>query len=238
MSYQPEPKTIYPDHQAQAPYGQPIHSPPPNYQQQQQQQHYPQPDHQQQFQQSPPPQQFQQSPPPPQQYPTYQEHQHSPAPQPVTTPVQPTPQPQMEHKGITNHAGQPGPWEHGMCGCFGDCGKCCVTFWCPCITYSKIQHRLRHNDMSNYSNCNGSCWGFCALSVCGFQWVMSMIQRGEIRQRYNLQGSGCGDCCRHFCCECCTLIQEDRETETRKALLVPANQAGYQQSAGMTYPQH
>ncbi|KAK6521808.1 hypothetical protein TWF506_002012 [Arthrobotrys conoides] len=226
MSYQAEPKTIYPDHQAQAPYGQPVHSPPPNYQQQ-----YPQPDHQQQYQQSPPPQQFQQ-------YPSYQEHQPSPAPQPVTTPVQPTPQPQMEHKGVTNHAGKPGAWEHGMCSCFGDCGKCCMTFWCPCITYGKIQHRLRNNDMSGHSNCNGHCWGFCALGICGVQWVMSMMQRGEIRQRYNLEGSGCGDCCRHFWCECCVLIQEDRETETRKALLVPSNQAGYQQSAGMSYPGH
>ncbi|KAK6506701.1 hypothetical protein TWF481_005160 [Arthrobotrys musiformis] len=230
MSYQTEPKAIYPDHQAQAPYGQPIHSPPPNYQLQ-----YPQPDHQPQYQQSPPPPQQFQQPPPPQQFQQYQEHQQSPAPQPVTSPVQP--QPQMEHKGVTNHAGQPGSWEHGMCGCFGDCGKCCLTCWCPCITYGKIHHRLRNNDMSNYSSCNGSCWGFCGLMcLCGVQWVMGMMQRGEIRQRYNLEGSGFGDCCRHFWCGCCVLIQEDRETEARKALLVPANQAGYQQSAGMTYP--
>ncbi|KAK6534944.1 hypothetical protein TWF281_006244 [Arthrobotrys megalospora] len=228
MSYQTEPKAVYPDHQAQAPYGQPVSSPPPpNYQQPQ----YPQPDYQ--YQQSPPPQQFQQ-------YPSYQEHQHSPAPQPISSnPVQPSPQPQMESKGVTNHAGHPGPWEHGMCGCFGDMGKCCMTCWCPCITYGKIQHRLRNNDMSNYKSCNGHCWGFCGLMcLCGVQWVMGMMQRGEIRQRYNLEGSGIGDCCRHFWCECCVLIQEDRETETRKALLVPANQAGYQQSAGMAYPGH
>ncbi|KAK6362274.1 hypothetical protein TWF730_005970 [Orbilia blumenaviensis] len=236
MSYQTEPKAIYPDHQAQAPYGQPVQSPPPNYQQQQQ---YPQPD-QQLYQQSPPPQQSQQSPPPQQfqQYPSYQEHQHSTPPQAISpTPVQPTPHPQMEQKGVTNHAGKPGPWQHGMCGCFGDCGKCCMTFWCPCITYGKIQHRLRNNDMSNYSNCNGHCWGFCGLMcLCGVQWVMGMMQRGEIRQRYNVEGSGFGDCCRHFWCECCVLIQEDRETEARKALLVPANQTGYQQTEGMSYP--
>ncbi|KAK6350480.1 hypothetical protein TWF718_003671 [Orbilia javanica] len=215
MSYQNEPKAIYPDHQVQAPYGQPIHSPPPNYQ-------------------SPPPQQFQQSPPPQQfqQYPSYQEHQYSPAPQPVNTPAQPVPQPQMEHKG-TSHAGEPAPFEHGMLSCFGDCGKCCVTFWCPCMTYGKIQHRLRHNDLEGYSNCNGACWGFGALMcLCGVQWVMSMIQRGEIRQRYNLKGSGFGDCCRHFWCECCALIQEDRELEARSA----TNVTGYQRPAGMNYP--
>ncbi|KAK6349483.1 hypothetical protein TWF696_005767 [Orbilia brochopaga] len=192
-----------------------------HYQQPQQQQYPPlQPDHQLQYQ----------SPQPI-------------SPQPVAhsqsyTSAQPTPQPHPEMaKGQVNtHHSGPQKWEHGFCSCFGDMGKCCLTCWCPCITYGKIQHRLRHNDMSGFSSCNGHCWGFCGLGICGLQWVMSMMQRGEIRHQYNLEGSGCGDCMRHFCCECCALIQEDRETETRKSLLVPAHTAGYQQQPGMTYP--
>ncbi|KAF3926006.1 hypothetical protein ABW20_dc0107800 [Dactylellina cionopaga] len=232
MSYPHETTPVYPDQQYQtpAPYGQPsgYQSPPPNYGQKP----FPTPDHQQQHQQY---QQYQQpyatppvqSPPPVAQQPSFNS--------------QPAPQPQMEPKGAHggNGLGKPDEWNFGMCSCFSDCGRCCLTCWCPCITYGRIQHRLRNNDMSNYKTCNGKCWAFCGLmTVCGVQWVLSMVQRGELRHRYNLKGSGCGDCCRHFCCECCALIQEDRELETRKALLVPANQVGYQQQGGMTYPQH
>ncbi|KAK6542833.1 hypothetical protein TWF694_006774 [Orbilia ellipsospora] len=224
MSYAQENKAVYPDYSnnQQPPGGQY----PPNYQN-----NYPVPDHQQHYQQQ-----------------TYGQPYQSPPPQPVVSPqpthqpsynnTQPSPQPQMEHKGAS-HAGGVQKWEFGMCGCFGDMGKCCLTCWCPCITYGRIQHRLRNHDMSNYSSCNGHCWGFCGLMcLCGVQWVLGLMQRGELRHRYNLEGSGIGDCCRHFWCECCTLIQEDRETETRKALLVPANQTGYQQQAGMNYPGH
>ncbi|KAF3914056.1 hypothetical protein AA313_de0202006 [Arthrobotrys entomopaga] len=232
MSYPQENKAaaVYPDYNnnnnQQAPYGaQPagVQSPPPP--------NYPNPDHQQHYQQQ-----------------TFAQPFNSPPPQPVTSPqpihqqsynnTQPSPQSQMEHKG-TGNAGGVQKWEFGMCGCCGDMGKCCLTCWCPCITYGRIQHRLRSNDMSSYSSCNGHCWGFCGLMcLCGVQWVLGLMQRGEIRHRYNLEGSGIGDCCRHFWCGCCTLIQEDRETETRKALLVPANQVGYQQQAGMSYPGH
>ncbi|KAF3936136.1 hypothetical protein ABW19_dt0200648 [Dactylella cylindrospora] len=216
MSYQNEPKP-YASGTPAPPYTSPVQSPQPQYQQQYQQ--YPDQSYQQQYQ--------------------YQTPQIIQSPPPVHQPI---PQAQMEHKGHPSGPAQntrPGEWQHGMCDCFGDCGKCCLTCWCPCITYGRIQHRLRYPDMSNYSSCNGHCWGFCGLMVCcGFQWIMSMMQRGEVRHRYNLDGSGCGDCMRHFCCECCALIQEDRETETRKTLLVPANQAGYQQQQGMTYPGH
>ncbi|KAJ6264989.1 hypothetical protein Dda_1144 [Drechslerella dactyloides] len=187
------------------------------------------------------------------QYPLQPDHQqlHYQSPQPIVSPSpaapnpsfsqQPTPQPPPDmakgHAGAA-HAGGPQAWQYDMCGCFGDMGKCCMTCWCPCITYSKIQHRLRHNDMTGYSNCNGPCWGFCALGMCGLQWVMSMMQRGEVRHKYNLVGSGCGDCMRHCCCECCTLIQEDRETETRNSqLVVPAISTGYNSQPAMKYPQ-
>ncbi|EPS35178.1 hypothetical protein H072_11534 [Dactylellina haptotyla CBS 200.50] len=236
MSYPAENKTGFPDHNNQQYQynGQPsgVHSPPPNYQQPFA------PDHQQQYQQQ---QTYGQQ--------TYDQRDYqSPPPQSVQSPqpvhqqsfTQPPPQPQMETKGVhSGQSGQPSDWEHGMCGCFGDMGKCCMTCWCPCITYGRIQHRLRNNTNSEPSNCNGHCWGFCGLMcLCGVQWVLGMMQRGEIRHRYNLDGSGIGDCCRHFWCECCTLIQEDRETETRKALLVPAHQTGYQQQPGMQYPGH
>ncbi|KAK6333806.1 hypothetical protein TWF730_003989 [Orbilia blumenaviensis] len=132
----------------------------------------------------------------------------------------------------------PNEWIYGMCGCFEDADKCCIGLCCPCITYGEIAHRMRGKRTADYNRCcNGPCWGFFSLMFCGASWVMGMMQRGEARRKYNMEGTGCGDCMRHFFCECCTLIQEHREIETRNQLLVPANSFGYQPVAAMSYSQ-
>ncbi|KAG6399046.1 hypothetical protein SASPL_140520 [Salvia splendens] len=30
------------------------------------------------------------------------------------------------------------PWSTGLYGCFSDCDSCCLTLWCPCITFGRI----------------------------------------------------------------------------------------------------
>lgn len=85
--------------------------------------------------------------------------------------------------------------------------------------------------------------GFGALCVCccGFSFIFSMIKRGDMRQHYNLDGSGLGDCARAYCCQCCSLIQEEKEALLRNAELghgapIPAAPAqGYQKEASMQY---
>ncbi|PIN13498.1 hypothetical protein CDL12_13883 [Handroanthus impetiginosus] len=34
--------------------------------------------------------------------------------------------------------GVPGPWSTGLCDCFSDVPNCCITWWCPCITFGQI----------------------------------------------------------------------------------------------------
>jgi hypothetical protein len=67
-----------------------------------------------------------------------------------------------------------------------------------------------------------------------------MINRGDMRAKYGLKGSGCGDCMRAFCCGPCDLSQQDKEAEFREAQRKPllnGQQPGAQ--AGMQYkPQH
>ncbi|KAF3903079.1 hypothetical protein ABW21_db0202341 [Orbilia brochopaga] len=137
-----------------------------------------------------------------------------------------------------HHIAPPQPWQHDTFSCFDDMGKCCLGFWCPCIMYGRIHYRLRHTNMEGHKDCNSICWSFCGLSACCLQWIMGTMQRSEIRHQYNLKGHGRNDCVRHFFCEPCTLIQEERETETRKSLLILPNLAGYTTEAGMTYPTH
>jgi PLAC8 family len=61
-----------------------------------------------------------------------------------------------------------------------------------------------------------------------------MLQRSEVRAKYNLAGSGLGDCARAYCCACCEIIQEDKELALRAKSSPQA--AGYQKpEGGMTY---
>ena len=62
------------------------------------------------------------------------------------------------------------------------------------------------------------CAAFYCLSCAGLSWALSMMQRGEIRQKYNLPGSGCGDCVRACCCAPCDLLQQDKEVTYREQL--------------------
>lgn len=75
--------------------------------------------------------------------------------------------------------------------------------------------------------------GYAVLATClsPFYVILGMNQRAEIRGRYNLEGSGCGDYCRALCCSCCSLVQEEREIIDRAK---KANQ-GYQAPGGMVY---
>ncbi|MQL89670.1 hypothetical protein Taro_022252 [Colocasia esculenta] len=31
-----------------------------------------------------------------------------------------------------------GPWSTGLCDCCDDPGNCCLTCWCPCVTFGRI----------------------------------------------------------------------------------------------------
>ncbi|KAK6242350.1 hypothetical protein SCA6_007739 [Theobroma cacao] len=30
------------------------------------------------------------------------------------------------------------PWSSGLCDCFSDWKNCCITCWCPCVTFGQI----------------------------------------------------------------------------------------------------
>lgn len=63
-----------------------------------------------------------------------------------------------------------------------------------------------------------------------------MMKRGELRQRYNLEGSGTGDCCGSYWCACCALMQEEKEVTARLMDNMGApSQQGYQKNETMGY---
>ncbi|KAJ7282032.1 PLAC8 family-domain-containing protein [Mycena rebaudengoi] len=111
-------------------------------------------------------------------------------------------------------------WSHGLCDCCGACGTFCYSWWCPCIVHGKNKQRLRHlvdrgtPDPDGGSCCSGSCWAHCCLnSFTGLGFILQMINRGDVRSRYSIEGGGCGDCCKSCCCGPCDLTQTSREIE-------------------------
>ncbi|KAD4983115.1 hypothetical protein E3N88_19786 [Mikania micrantha] len=89
----------------------------------------------------------------------------------------------------------PGQWSTGLCDCGEDCSNCCLTFWCPCITFGRIAEVLDKG-----TTCKRPC---------------SCMYRSKLRKQYMLSEKPCNDCLVHCCCESCALCQEYRELKHR-----------------------
>ncbi|KAL9250069.1 PLANT CADMIUM RESISTANCE 2-like protein [Drosera capensis] len=105
-----------------------------------------------------------------------------------------------------------GEWSTGLCDCFSDVPNCCLTCWCPCITFGQIAEIVDRGS----SSC-GVSGGIYALILAftGCQWIYSCTYRSKMRLQFGMPESTCGDCCVHFCCEGCALCQEYRELQHR-----------------------
>ncbi|KAL8268965.1 hypothetical protein R6Q59_002763 [Mikania micrantha] len=66
----------------------------------------------------------------------------------------------------------PGQWSTGLCDCGEDCSNCCLTFWCPCITFGRIAEVLDKGT---------TCWeGNLARQNQGI--VMPPVGAGEMKR--------------------------------------------------------
>ncbi|KAF8021151.1 hypothetical protein BT93_G1548 [Corymbia citriodora subsp. variegata] len=102
------------------------------------------------------------------------------------------------------------PWSSGLFSCFGDVPICCLSFWCPCITFGRIAELVDRGSVS--CPVNGAIYtAITLLTGCGCCY--SCFCRSRMRQQYQLQEAPCPDCLVHFCCESCALTQEYRELE-------------------------
>ncbi|XP_020109182.1 cell number regulator 2-like isoform X2 [Ananas comosus] len=103
-------------------------------------------------------------------------------------------------------------WSTGLCHCMDDINNCCLTCWCPCITFGQIAEIVDRGSTS--CGTSGALYGLlCALTSC--HWIYSCVYRSKLRAQYNLQEAPCCDCCVHWCCELCALCQMYRELRNR-----------------------
>jgi len=140
------------------------------------------------------------------------------------------PQQPMQYTEKTVAAGGP-EWNNGLFDCFTGADNLCLkSTFCPCFVYGKTQHRIRDPSMANYESFNTDCLMWCGVqSCCGVSWIFQMLQRGEIRSRYGINGDGLQDCCATFWCTCCTVAQNEKEVIGRQS----AAAGGYAAPQGM-----
>lgn len=108
--------------------------------------------------------------------------------------------------------GATGEFSTGLCDCFSDCSLCCLTCWCPCITFGRIAEIVDQGSSS--CEVSGALYVLLA-AVVGCQWIYSCTYRSKLKAQYGMPESCFGDCCTHFWCESCALCQEYRELQHR-----------------------
>ncbi|KAL2545984.1 protein PLANT CADMIUM RESISTANCE 2-like [Forsythia ovata] len=116
---------------------------------------------------------------------------------------QPPPPPQP-------HVGTPGRWSSGLCDCFSDVPNCCITCWCPCITFGHIAEITDRG--STTCRVSGALYALMALTGCAC--IYSCFYRSRMRKEYMLPESPCADFPVHFFCETCALCQEYRQLKS------------------------
>ncbi|KAK4430324.1 protein PLANT CADMIUM RESISTANCE 2 [Sesamum alatum] len=119
-------------------------------------------------------------------------------------PIQPSPSPSGPQV--------PGPWATGLCDCFSDVSNCCITCWCPCITFGQIAEIVDRGSTS--CGASGALYALIAY-ITGCACIYSCFYRSKMRRQYMLPEDPCPDCLVHFFCESCALCQEYRELQHR-----------------------
>ncbi|KAL3501931.1 hypothetical protein ACH5RR_036380 [Cinchona calisaya] len=104
------------------------------------------------------------------------------------------------------------PWSTGLFDCISDVQNCCITCWCPCITFGQVAEIVDKGSSSCGSN--GALYTLIAC-VTGCPCFYSCFYRSKMRQQYALHETPCGDCLVHCFCEACALCQEYRELKNR-----------------------
>ncbi|XP_043932671.1 cornifelin-like [Protopterus annectens] len=99
---------------------------------------------------------------------------------------------------------QESDWSSGICDCCDDMSICCCACWCfscfQCSTANKFGECLCLPILDGV--------GLCTLPI-------SLSVRAAARERFNIRGSICGDCCTNLWCLPCAWCQLAREMKVR-----------------------
>ncbi|XP_030444365.1 protein PLANT CADMIUM RESISTANCE 2-like [Syzygium oleosum] len=103
-------------------------------------------------------------------------------------------------------------WSTGLCDCFSQFDRFCISFWCPCVTFGQISEIVDRGASS--CGINGAIY-FLIAWVTGCACCYSCFYRQKMRKQYRIIGSSAEDFVLHCLCEPCALTQEYRELQNR-----------------------
>ncbi|CAN0876405.1 Protein PLANT CADMIUM RESISTANCE 2 [Linum grandiflorum] len=138
------------------------------------------------------------------------EHPQTPPPPPMFQGVLPPGAAAFNPAAIP--ADSPLPWSTGLCDCLDDCSSCCLTVWCPCITFGRIAEVVDRG--STPCALNGALYALM-LWMFGCACLLSCFYRAKMRGQWSLEEKPCADCSVHLFCESCALCQEYRELQNK-----------------------
>merc|ERR1711893_250649 len=107
-------------------------------------------------------------------------------------------------KSDNNFTPQNGSWNHGLFACCLSPFNCLITFFFPCIQYT------RNTVAAEDSTAAGCCCGFLAcfsFFIPVLDCLMLCRTREKTRKRYGIAGNCCADLAASVFCPCCVLIQ-------------------------------
>ncbi|XP_038997336.1 cell number regulator 2-like [Hibiscus syriacus] len=101
-------------------------------------------------------------------------------------------------------------WSTGLCDCFSDVSLCCLTTFCPCITFGRNSSIISKGSLSFCESCLlyvlvHHVLGLFPSVLCG------CFYRRKMREEFGLKQSPCNEFCVHCFCHYCALCQEYRE---------------------------
>jgi len=96
-----------------------------------------------------------------------------------------------------------GEFQHGLFGCFDNCGLCVFSYFCPCIVFGRTAEKVGE-----------SCF-LCgaALFVPILDCYALLSIRSKVREARGIEGSCCNDLVMWWFCGLCTLVQLAQEME-------------------------
>ncbi|OQR89835.1 hypothetical protein THRCLA_09553 [Thraustotheca clavata] len=104
--------------------------------------------------------------------------------------------------GVDSNGITVGHWKKGAFDCFDDCiPNFCMSLWFPCVTYAQTAQRMKGTYLVSL---------VLYIVLCG---LPAICLRGNIRSRYRIPGSFCGDCCMVYLCHACSLAQSANHVE-------------------------
>lgn len=106
-----------------------------------------------------------------------------------------------EGEGEGKGEAEAGQWNHGLFDCFNSCRNCACGYFCPCCLVVDNAGRL------------GKSGCLHCLLLCIMPCIPTLLQRGELREQHQIEGSTGGDVGAACCCNCCAAVQIANELD-------------------------